>query len=115
MTTRKSKKAGPEKTRARKRTKRARRLTTEEVEVKEVSSVGAARTDDLVTAGPRKKRVSGVPEARLSYHKARSAWFQSRTTWPVREAPVHKLVQERTRAGKALATPTAIAAQWESA
>ncbi|MGB8510075.1 MAG: hypothetical protein WCD76_16975 [Pyrinomonadaceae bacterium] len=96
--------------------KRAPRVTDAQVEVKESSSVEApAGSDDLLTAGPRKRRVPGVPEARLSHHKARSAWFQSRTTWPVREAPVRRLVQERTRAEKSLAAPALVTTQWENA
>src|SRR2546422_3178864 len=57
--------------------------------------------------GPRKKQAKG-PSVRLSNHKARSVWFQARTTWPVREAPVRTLVRERTRVQKALAAPANI-------
>src|ERR1700730_924906 len=61
--------------------------------------------------GPRKKRKG--PSVRLSNHKARSVWFQARTTWPVREAPVRTLVRERTRVQKALAVPANITSNWE--
>ena len=37
------------------------------------------------------------PRVRLSRHKQRSVWFQSRSAWPAREAPVHILVRERNR------------------
>ncbi|HEV7858011.1 MAG TPA: hypothetical protein VGO91_05230 [Pyrinomonadaceae bacterium] len=113
MPTSKSKKAGTKKKRAGKRA--MRELTDEQVNIKEISSVEPPRDEFLLTPGARKRRVQGVPEARLSHHKARSAWFQTRATWPVREAPVRKLVQERTRAEKSLATPSTIPTQWESA
>ncbi|MFN2530330.1 MAG: WD40/YVTN/BNR-like repeat-containing protein [Pyrinomonadaceae bacterium] len=65
----------------------------------------------LFTVGPRKKRKG--PSVRLSNHKARSVWFQSRSSWPVREAPVKTLVRERTRVQKALADAPDIPAVWE--
>jgi photosystem II stability/assembly factor-like uncharacterized protein len=65
-----------------------------------------------LTPGPRKKRAKG-PSVRLSNHKARSVWFQARTTWPVREAPVRTLVRERTRVQRALAAPANITSNWE--
>jgi photosystem II stability/assembly factor-like uncharacterized protein len=61
--------------------------------------------------GPSKKRE--LASIRLSSHKARSRWFQTRSTWPVREAPVNRLVRERARAEKSLATPSNIVAEWE--
>ena len=65
----------------------------------------------MLIPGPRKKRHG--PVVRLSNHKARCVWFQTRTTWPVREAPVRTLVRERARAQKSLATPANINAIWE--
>jgi hypothetical protein len=62
--------------------------------------------------GPRKKRPKG-PKVRFSSHKIRSRWFQTRASWPVREAPVSRLVRERTRVEKALAEPSSISAEWE--
>jgi photosystem II stability/assembly factor-like uncharacterized protein len=62
--------------------------------------------------GPRKQRPPGVPEARHTTHKNRARWFQARAAWPVREAPVHALVAERTRAARSLA-PHAAASSWE--
>lgn len=56
----------------------------------------------------RRKR----PNIRLTSHKARSKWFQARSSWPVREAPVNKLVRERERAQKRLAA-TDVDAKWE--
>ena len=61
--------------------------------------------------GPRKKRKG--PSIRLSNHKARSVWFQTRATWPVREAPVKTLVTERSRVRKALLSPPAVTNDWE--
>src|SRR5512138_3752673 len=65
----------------------------------------------VLMPGPRKKRKG--PSVRLSNHKARSVWFQTRATWPVREAPVRTLVRERTRAQRSLAVPTNITSNWE--
>src|ERR1044072_5619489 len=54
---------------------------------------------------PKKKK------ARLSNHKPRGRWCQSRSAWPKREAPVHTLMRERERANKSL--PHAMTgAQW---
>ena len=91
-----------------------RKLTDEQVDVKEVASVEPPREEVLFTPGPRKPRPKGVPAARLSHHKKRSAWFQNRATWPVRQAPVRKLVQERARVKKTLATPAKVSGKWES-
>ncbi|MEY2546530.1 MAG: hypothetical protein QOG48_1647 [Verrucomicrobiota bacterium] len=54
--------------------------------------------------GPRKAELKKKrrPRVRLSRHKLRSVWFQSRSAWPVREAPVHALVRERNRAKETL-------------
>lgn len=46
-------------------------------------------------------------------HKRRSVWFQQRSTWPLREAPVETLIRERKRAERTLA-PTPGIAQWEN-
>jgi photosystem II stability/assembly factor-like uncharacterized protein len=87
-------------------------------EVKRVSPTeelipGRIRPETAVVSGPRKRRAPGPPAPRLSYHKARSAGFQGRTSWPVREAPVQALIQERARAVSSL-PPAPGAAQWES-
>src|SRR3954471_4783637 len=50
---------------------------------------------------------------RLTHHKVRSRWFQARTSWPVREAPVHTLIRERTRVEKSLTAPANVAGSWE--
>src|SRR5207247_6910325 len=50
---------------------------------------------------------------RLSHHKPRGRWFQARSAWPVREAPVHALIRERERAAKSLPPATTNGAQWE--
>ena len=54
--------------------------------------------------GPRRKdlKKNRRPRVRLSRHKERSTWFQSRSAWPVREAPVHTLVRERERTKRTL-------------
>jgi photosystem II stability/assembly factor-like uncharacterized protein len=64
----------------------------------------------LPPRGRPKKRGGQV---RLSHHKARGRWFQARSAWPVREAPVHTLIRERNRVEKSLAPATRIAASWE--
>lgn len=62
--------------------------------------------------GPRKTRKPGAARPRLSNHKVRSVWFQSRVTWPYREAPTRAMVAERQRAKESLA---ASPAHWELA
>jgi photosystem II stability/assembly factor-like uncharacterized protein len=47
---------------------------------------------------PRKLPPVGVPTPRASTHKVRSAWFQARESWPLREPPVGLLTRERARA-----------------
>jgi photosystem II stability/assembly factor-like uncharacterized protein len=66
----------------------------------------------IVLPGPRKQRKPAGPGLRLGNHKTRSRWFQARTAWPVREAPIHTLVEERARAHASLA-PAPGATQWE--
>jgi photosystem II stability/assembly factor-like uncharacterized protein len=114
MPTRRGKKTGAKKSQAGGRSRRGRKLTAEQLEVKERAAVEASGGEDVLTPGPRKKRLHGIPEPRLSHHKARTAWFQSRASWPVREAPVHKLVRERELAAKTLPAPASVPAQWES-
>jgi photosystem II stability/assembly factor-like uncharacterized protein len=67
--------------------------------------------DVLGPVPPKRAGKGGV--VRLTSHKARSRWFQSRAAWPVREASVNRLIRERNRAEKSLATPYDITAQWE--
>src|SRR6266851_2730760 len=63
--------------------------------------------------GPRRKdlKKNRRPRVRLSRHKKRSVWFQSRSAWPVREAPVHALVRERDRTKRTLPAKENVA--WE--
>src|SRR6266699_2371008 len=73
-----------------------------------------AKESKPVTPGPRKKNLgTGVLGVRLSLDKKRSVWFQARSSWPVREAPVDILVRERDRVRTALKTP-ATAVKWDS-
>ena len=67
--------------------------------------------DVLQPVLPRKRAKGGV--VRLTSHKARSRWFQTRASWPIREPSVNRLVRERMRVEKSLAAPTNITAQWE--
>lgn len=69
-------------------------------------------TDGGTLAPGKPARVRGG-KVRLTHHKVRSRWFQARSAWPVREAPVHTLIRERERATKALAPPANISTSWE--
>jgi photosystem II stability/assembly factor-like uncharacterized protein len=69
------------------------------------------QTEVMLFPVPRKK--GKVQSSRLTSHKARSRWFQTRASWPVREAPVNRLVRERLRVEKALAVPANVTSQWE--
>ena len=75
------------------------------------ATVEPEETEVVLASVPRRK--GKVQSIRLTSHKARSRWFQTRASWPVREAPVNRLVRERLRVEKSLAPPANIAAQWE--
>src|ERR1700704_4260478 len=105
MPTQKDKKSAATKKTVRRKTSGEQRETDDDTK-KRVASGGT------LAPGPRKKRAKG-PSVRLSNHKARSVWFQSRTSWPVRVAPVRTLVRERSRVQKALGAPPSVAANWE--
>ena len=65
-------------------------------------------TKDLkpIRPGARKKHLKpGPPKTHGSGHKKRSVWFQARSSWPLREAPVHTLVMERNRVKRDLPAP----------
>ncbi|MGH9931152.1 MAG: WD40/YVTN/BNR-like repeat-containing protein [Pyrinomonadaceae bacterium] len=70
-------------------------------------------TEVVLSPVPRKK--VKLQSARLTSHKARSRWFQARASWPVREAPVNRLLRERLRVEKSLAPPRSVNSQWECA
>lgn len=84
----------------------------QDIPPKEDLITGQIQPERGVAAGPRKERRKDAPTPRLSNHKTRSIWFQSRAAWPVREAPVRALVRERLRATKAVA-PLPGTAQWD--
>jgi photosystem II stability/assembly factor-like uncharacterized protein len=72
-------------------------------------------TKDLkqIRPGAQKKELKPrAPKSHPSGHKRRSVWFQARSSWPFREAPVHILVRERNRVKKHLPT-VRDAAPWE--
>jgi photosystem II stability/assembly factor-like uncharacterized protein len=74
---------------------------------------GRIHAEAKIARGPAKIRQAGAPPPRLINHKARSAWFRARAAWPVREAPVARIVRERELARKGLqAAPGA--SQWEA-
>lgn len=62
--------------------------------------------------GPGKRDAKRPSAPRTTRHKVRSAWFQARASWPLREAPVQKLVRERRRVAAALSTAP-VSAHWE--
>lgn len=84
-----------------------------DVDVKPQESLitGQIQPDTKLKRGPRKERRKG--SLRISNHKARSVWFQARTSWPVREAPTSILIRERGRAIKTL-PPAPGNSQWVS-
>jgi photosystem II stability/assembly factor-like uncharacterized protein len=65
-----------------------------------------------IALGPRRKRRVGAACRRKTTHKRRSIWFPSRAAWPVREARVQTLVNERARAAAVL-PPQPGTTQWE--
>lgn len=93
-------------------TRRTKKKATKGSRNRTPDSDASRRSDLTLSPGPRKKRPGG-PSVRLSNHKARSVWFQTRATWPVREAPVRTLVRERSRVQKALAVPSNVTGDWE--
>jgi len=82
------------------------------VQDKENLIPGQIQPQTKIASGPRKKRGRAAPQPRLSHHKARSAWFQARAAWPVREARVRTVIDERARVAKSLA-PLAGIGSWE--
>jgi hypothetical protein len=68
---------------------------------------------EAFASGPRKERPRSAPEPQFSTHKSRSAWFQAREAWPVREAPIQTLIRERSRVRTELETQPGDV-QWQS-
>src|SRR5439155_23148808 len=70
-------------------------------------------TKDLkpIRPGPRKKHLKprATKQQQRAGHKKRSVWFQARSSWPLREAPVQILVVERNRVKRDLPTPKGVA------
>src|SRR5918994_1714076 len=65
-----------------------------------------------IASGPRKKDLKPRPrKLHPSSHKRRSVWFQARSSWPRREAPINMLVLERKRVKRDLPAPKG-AAPW---
>ena len=62
------------------------------------------RKSITVEQGPCKTRSAGPPVPRRTTHKVRAAWFQARASYPVREADVENLIEQR---GQMPATATA--------
>jgi photosystem II stability/assembly factor-like uncharacterized protein len=90
----------------------ARKAGRSELASARKSAAKSAEEPEVVLVSvPRTKRK--LHSARLTSHKARSRWFQARAAWPVREAPVNKLLFERLRVAKSLAVPRNVVAHWE--
>src|SRR6266478_2911364 len=70
------------------------------------------RPEDMLQPVPPRKQGKGG-RVRLTSHKARSRWFQTRASWPIREASVNRLVRERMRVEKGLAAPANITSSWD--
>ena len=79
----------------------------------DVLIAGRVLPESTVTRGPRKSRSAAPPPPRLVNHKTRAGWFQSRASWPMREAPVARVVAQRDATQKSLPAASG-AAQWES-
>lgn len=64
------------------------------------ASAGSEMSSELITLqpGPRKTRPKGPAQPRITTHKSRSVWFQARASWPVRDAPIRRLVAARLHA-----------------
>jgi photosystem II stability/assembly factor-like uncharacterized protein len=75
----------------------------------------AKETNASTSAGSKTSSTARVRrgKVRLSNHKPRGRWFQARTAWPKREAPVHTLIRERERANKSLPPAPTDGAKWE--
>lgn len=74
-------------------------------------SVKDQAASTMLVAGERRKK--GKQKVRLTQHKVRSRWFQARSAWPMREAPVHKLIRERNRASRSLAADLQVKSSWQ--
>jgi photosystem II stability/assembly factor-like uncharacterized protein len=77
------------------------------------TSAGESSEQSEVMLFPVPRTRGKLQSIRLTSHKARSRWFQTRASWPVREAPVNRLVRERNRVEKSLAVPADVTSQWE--
>ena len=69
---------------------------------------------ELRNSAPRKRRVQKADESSISTHKARASWFNAREAWPMREAPVSRLLAARAHAGNTMQQLPGTSA-WEEA
>src|SRR3982750_1489479 len=82
---------------AQRRTVRPRQIAHLATRLKPITAAEA------ITPGPRKESLAKKPKIHCRHHKARSVWFQQRASWPLREAPIRRLVAERERVESTLA------------
>ena len=80
---------------------------------KNAKSSKRAKSAEGATQGTHGRQKKKGGQVRLSHHKVRGRWFQSRSAWPLREAPVQTLIRERNRVEKSLAPTTNVAGSWE--
>ena len=80
---------------------------------KNAKSSKRGNSAESTTEDPHRRQRKKGGQVRLSHHKVRGRWFQARSAWPLREAPVQALIRERNRVEKSLAPATNIAGSWE--
>src|SRR2546426_6777051 len=61
-----------------------------------------------IKPGPHKLSAKSERPPRHTTHKVRAKWFQARASYPVREAKIEKLINERVR----FETPVSKAMSW---
>lgn len=74
--------------------------------------VATVTSDETQRAAARKGVSADVRVRSTSTHKARSAWFQARESWPYREAPVDRLTATRRRVATEL-PPAPGTGEWQ--
>jgi photosystem II stability/assembly factor-like uncharacterized protein len=73
----------------------------------------APKRKTVLAVGERAHKMESADVSIKSYttHKVRSAWFQARESWPLREAPIESLTAERARVTSEM-PPTPGTTQW---
>ena len=92
--------------------KQRRRVSPSRRKKRRGASAKLSKVKDAEFRTVRKSRLRRKLGPASRNHKRRSVWFQSRASWPLREAPVETLVRERERVARTLA-PSPGTTQWE--